>query len=255
MPFDIYNYIVNDFNIRQMHYDGVIKEGLDIYMEPGVMNTVGGLYVPDISGNDKRGVRNNGAFFSPNNSGVIVYDGNNDYVDTISSHDDLGNLPVSVFCWVYSTDYTHNLNGADYENCICSKRSTTSSSTNNHWELTVKNSLLSFKAWNSSNSLITNVSLGSTLSENTWYYVGFTTDGASSGAYNIYVDGAEIGSGTLSGQRNTGSELITLGQLPYNKGFIPWKGRISTFVVYNKVLSPDEVLMNYNAQKARFEKG
>jgi len=255
MPFDIYNYIVNDFNLRQMHYDAVIKDGLVMHLEPAVMNTIGGSSIPDITGDTSGATLTNGAsFVSGSNAGYINYDGDNDYARTVSDHDDTGNSAISVFCWTRSFNWGHKEFNSIKNAFVFSKRDPGSSGTNNHWQINIKDFKITLNIWDSSNTSIVSSSHGSSLLNNVWYHMGFTTEGNASDSYNVYLDGSSIGSGTLSNARHLGAEQITFAEAPWNIGFLSLRGLVSTFVIYNRVLSSSEVFDMYNAQKARFDK-
>lgn len=75
-----------------------------------------------------------------------------------------------------------------------------------------------------------------------------------SGQRRLYVNGALVASDATTGTINTNANGSSIGAYGgYNGGHgYYYNGLIDIVKVYNRVLSPDEVLQNYNANKARF---
>ena len=83
-----------------------------------------------------------------------------------------------------------------------------------------------------------------------WQYVvsTFTTT-----AVSLYVDGNHIQTQTYSAATMvTSTSNIAIGADQPN-GIRDWQGKIANVSFYNKALSAEEVLQNYNALKSRFE--
>jgi hypothetical protein len=91
-----------------------------------------------------------------------------------------------------------------------------------------------------------------TLSYNTWYHATFTTsyDGTNT-TMTIYTNGVQTATGTFSGQQSAPSGTFTVGD-GWNTTWYPFKGNISNVKVYNRTLSPAEILQNFNAKRGRF---
>lgn len=87
-----------------------------------------------------------------------------------------------------------------------------------------------------------------------WHHLAFTTDGTtSSNKVIIYLNGQELSNkGTLA---NTGIKSVTgsmkIGAL--NDGSNAFDGNIGPVHAYNRALSANEILHNYNSLKSRFE--
>ena len=85
------------------------------------------------------------------------------------------------------------------------------------------------------------------LEENTWYFVSVNYDGT---GYKIYVDGKEKNltqSGNLTldlGNTDAHTEQVTIGGNRQNN-VAEWKGSMDEVMVYNRVLSPNEVSALY----------
>lgn len=78
----------------------------------------------------------------------------------------------------------------------------------------------------------------------TWYYVGVTKNG---GSTVMYVNGKQIGTGSVSSPKTSGSSAIYLYE--YYPTDLSSMGLIQ---VYNRVLSDDEVFTNFSAIRGRY---
>lgn len=84
---------------------------------------------------------------------------------------------------------------------------------------------------------------------NRWYNVVWTLDNA---AEKVYYEGKHAASATKAniGTKKSTNNLeigIRVG------GGLQFKGDISQVLIYNKTLTPEEILQNYNATKSRFQ--
>jgi hypothetical protein len=68
------------------------------------------------------------------------------------------------------------------------------------------------------------------------------------GFKRLYLNGVQVASGTNTGL-NTGSRVRYIGS---RAGGLPFNGLIPIVRVYNRDLTPAEILQNYNATKGRF---
>jgi hypothetical protein len=78
---------------------------------------------------------------------------------------------------------------------------------------------------------------------NTWYYVGVTKNGANT---VMYVNSNRVGTSTVSNPKTSGNAAITLFESYTNP-----LCNIDQIKIYNRVISDDEVLQNYNSIKTR----
>ncbi|WKZ25203.1 MAG: LamG domain-containing protein [Patescibacteria group bacterium] len=90
------------------------------------------------------------------------------------------------------------------------------------------------------------------LSPQTWYHLAFVkNNGTISSTTKLYVNGQEV-SGALEGTDSIPDIIdspLIMGRLDSTRWF---NGNISQVQIYNRALSAEEVLQNYNATKARF---
>ena len=91
-----------------------------------------------------------------------------------------------------------------------------------------------------------------TLSTNTWYHFTCVYEGDSnntSGTARIYINGVENNTSSLNSNR-TGQNQTSNFVLGLWDNYLT--GNIALSRMYNKVLTPIEVLQNFNATKNRF---
>ncbi|MUU77549.1 LamG-like jellyroll fold domain-containing protein [Winogradskyella endarachnes] len=94
----------------------------------------------------------------------------------------------------------------------------------------------------------TNANLSSTstgiITADTWTHVAFVLD---NGTGYLYVDGAEVGTGNLSGVNTTSSTDLRIGQRVPG-GTIRFLGKIDEVRIWNVALSPSEIMANMNSE-------
>lgn len=188
----------------------------------------------DVSGNDRVGVLTNGPTFNTSNGGYITFDGTDDFTD-ITFLPQQTDSPLSVFAWVYLTSSP----GAGIASGIWGHYGV--SGVNSHFEMYTSNSRL--RLGNINNSTLPVFPVG------IWTYTGFT----STGTDHIYYVNAQS-QATWSGSTgailgNPGGTVHMVGRSDSGR---TWIGHIAHASVYNRVLSPTEILQNYNATKSRF---
>jgi hypothetical protein len=90
---------------------------------------------------------------------------------------------------------------------------------------------------------------------NTWNYWSFALD-ATTFTRTIYANGVQLASdvildwGNLRQEPSAGFNTLSVGS--YNNTTSYYDGSISNIMVYNKALSSNEILQNYNALKGRY---
>ena len=89
-----------------------------------------------------------------------------------------------------------------------------------------------------------------TISTGVWYHVVLTKD---SGGFTWYINGAVSGSDSQSGAITANNDTYVIGNWDEG-GTRAFDGKIAMVRIYNKALSADEALQNYNHSKHRFGK-
>jgi len=88
--------------------------------------------------------------------------------------------------------------------------------------------------------------INTTLQLNTWYQGAVTSGGSS---HRMYINGLEIGNSTVSPPFSSSSSLLKIG---YGDVHQYHNGYISHAMIYNRALTAQEILQNYNATKKRY---
>jgi hypothetical protein len=214
-----------------------VTENLQFYVDAGLTESYSGTGTTwyDISGNS-RNLTMDSLSYSSNNGGYIIFDGSHtaDSVATYSINFSNG----------FTVESVANFSGSGYEGLFAFNNQMSSDfinvqaqdGINIRWEIESGQSFIST----------------GTLSSNTWYHVTCVYEGDSndtSGTARIYINGVENGTASLSANR--------LGQIQ-TSNFVLGEhdnyltGNIALSRMYNKVLTPMEVLQNFNATKNRF---
>jgi hypothetical protein len=90
------------------------------------------------------------------------------------------------------------------------------------------------------------------IDDNIWNNIVLTSDNIN---FIVYKNGTSIKSSVIvntNGGQNMSLIDFTLGTPNNSKGNFEFVGSIASVQVYNRALTSDEVLQNYNAQKGRF---
>jgi hypothetical protein len=240
---------------------GLVTDGLILNLDSTDSSSYSGTGTAwaDISaeGNDFSLV--NGPTFSTDNGGTIVTDGTNDYIQSDAGITEV-NAAMSAFAYVKITNLTAHNSGGLYLTWVFNKRPTTSTS---HWQIAMATSHSDWTAngymsptvdlWNGATTAVGTVDgnlLGTRpeIRNDEWHYIGFTTDGTSGGDINLYMDGILYGTNTLSANRGIVSKKVRGAMDGWGTSF-GLVGSNRNYHIYNKKLTTEEVLQNYNAIK------
>jgi hypothetical protein len=215
------------------NYEGIVTNGLmlnyDAGFDPSYPITGSTWY--DLSGNSNNGTLINNPAFNSANSGSIVWDGTDDYVNTGKTATQLGfyDANYTMEAWVYPTSITgdRTMFGTD--------------------QTALRQGLhLVFRGGNIYQGHYASDFQAGTVTVNNWYQIVYTFN-ASNGACQIFKNSVSQGTGTISSFIGTTNVLIARwGGAAY------FQGNGSIYRIYNRVLSSTEVTQNYNAQKGRF---
>ena len=227
----------------------IVSNGLVLCLDAANKNSYRGTGTTwtDLSGNSNNGTLINSPTFSAGNMGSIVFDGTNDYVDTVNTGTtfQFANVTFTVSLWIKTTSSTGGV--------IISKGATASTA---GWLFQFDSSGTVSGTTKGSDGINTyNRSSTATVNNNTWrnivsvYTTNTTTLG--SNTTSIYIDGVlSNGTGTLGGAvYATTTDTIQIGRRPTGAY---WSGSVSNIQIYNRALSATEILQNYNATKSRF---
>jgi hypothetical protein len=225
---------------RIAYYGNTVTNGLVLSLDAAKRDSYpgSGTIWRDISGNGNNGTLTNGPTFNSDNGGAIVFDGVDDYVDTLtlSSGSAISSYTFSVWLNPSTTAFNALQRGND--------------GAGNGWSLLAgvdtQYRVGIVTTIPSTVGYVTTSSFAATL--NSWANVTGVWNAGSS--LSLYVNGNLANSISIPGTTLRSSTLgWVLGRITTS---LYSAGKISNTQVYNRVLSSSEILQNYNAQKSRY---
>lgn len=204
----------------------------------------------DLTGNQNTFALYNGSTYSTNGNGSIAFDGIDDGVSGSNASVYSITGTISLEAWFYATASIGFIIGKGPSNSVANQYP-------GNYELQMNaNNVLSFLHQTTTGVLQSSYAYYNSgtnvFAINTWTHVVATCDGSSS---TIYTNGiarttTRAVAGTDGGLISTNTQTLKIGRR--TDGLV-MGGNIATARIYNKILSANEVLQNYEAQKSRFE--
>ena len=188
----------------------------------------------DLSGNGNNGTLTNGPTFNSDAGGSIVFDGTDDYVSTSYLLNGANSLTVS--CWFKLDTVTKNFQAV----------------VDAYKDATDRN----FQMWINSDSKLYIYHLGAAhtgdglLVINRWYNAVFTYSGSGNGV--LYLNGSIINASVPKGAGVGGNINVGIGRRADANASSYTDGNVSQVLIYNRSLSAQEVLQNFNATRSRY---
>jgi len=212
----------------------IVTDGLVLYLDAANQYSYvsGSTSWNDISRGGNNGTLINGPTYSTDGGGSILFDGVDDYVQLSATPSSLVTSNVTISSWFNTSNATQqmiigNSGGSNRFYIETFNRSETLVA---HWGIgSQQNSL-------TSNAIITT---------NSWVNYSMTYDG------NItigYLNGLTTDSTSIGNQTYTNNTL----RVGLWVNSLYFKGNIPQVSIYNRALSAQEILQNYNATKTRF---
>lgn len=228
----------------------IVTDGLVMYLDAANRYSYpgSGTTWSDISRGGNNGVLVNGPTYSSANGGSIVFDGVDDYGTLSNSTIYKPQFPLTISC-------TFNVsNVSNYGIFIRTDNTNT-----NHWGVSVAvGSTYSLSVTygngtaNAASGRRTYSTVSNVIVQNQWY--NFTIVLPDNLTCNGYLNGSSISIPYLSGDTTTlaySSVGATIGYRSDATNYY-YNGKLSQIQIYNRALSSQEVLQNYNATKTRF---
>ena len=221
--------------------NNIVTDGLVFYVDAAYKKSYprsGTTWSNIISGNN--GTLTNGPTFSSDNQGSIVFDGSDDYVDF--GTDSLNSVlslqgDFTLNFWINADTFSGN----DH---IISREDTNTYG----WRIQLDGTNIALRA--NSTTQATKYETPKPGNTGQWYNMSFTYDGGTDPLG--YMDGQSVtlteGFGAWFAPPNNAYDF-RIGKADSYTGF---DGKMSNVSIYNKALSAQEVLQNYQAQKERF---
>jgi hypothetical protein len=196
----------------------------------------------DKSGFANNGTLTNGPTFNSANGGSMVFDGTDDLVLRTANFAELPTTQLSAFLWIKFSSL-----GAVYE---LLSQGRTPTNYEGEWILTATNvgGIPKFSFWDYNSGYgFDNPRANTTLVTNQWYYLGFVKNNTSG---TFYLQGIQDGTTTGISKTYTNTGYVLGGGYRDSAQYL--SGNIAIAQIYNRALTADEVLQNYNATKTRF---
>jgi hypothetical protein len=214
----------------------IVKDGLVLYLDAANVKsyTGSGTTWGDLSGNDNNGTLVNGPTLVEGNLGSIEFDGVDDYGnfgDNQMLNSTLnGNTNWSISYWVNPL-----VNGRILD------RGNIGQDPTGALELNVQSVSRNNTGGGSSSLSVNIIGTG-------WNYITVTR--TSSLLFSWYLNGVFSNSSQLTASYD-GSGIWKIGRRAANTSSI-YQGKISKVQIYNRALTVEEILQNYNATKGRY---
>jgi hypothetical protein len=219
----------NEYFLIKTNFENIVTSGLVLNLDAGWYNSYSGTTTWfDIKGG-YNGTLTNGPTFNGGSQGAIVFDGTDDYVNLGSiAQITPGTGDFTIDFWINPTNWSNT-----YMPLL------TTTVTNGIWIGKVEN-----------NFALRTYNVADDLQSTTFPTPGVWTNviiQRSGNIATIYYNTISIVSGTVT--RNYAQGTTEIARDGVTSVF---NGKISTVKYYNRALSPQEILQNYNAQKSRF---
>jgi hypothetical protein len=215
----------------------IVTDGLVLYLDAANSKSYvsGSTTWSDISRGGNNGTLTNGPTYSSANGGSIILDGSNDYVD-VTTTPNLTN-PLTI-CAFVNTSVTTGSNQVIYG---------PSANGQDNW-LSISNNKAQILATQTSDVNNFSITGTTTIQANTWYHITGIVD---NNVTSLYINGVfEVASSARAFTIGGWNSTARIGQRA--TGQFSFNGRIASVYGYNRALTAQEILQNYNATKTRF---
>ena len=211
-----------------------ISDSLAFHIDPANPRSYAGVgtVIYDLSGNGKTSYFTNGAFYQNYQKGVVLVDGNNDYIST-----PIFNLtsPVTVSAWVKNVTGEGSVMGAAGPGIGYGNGELLFNFSGKSISVQGANSGIKYYQFPQ-------------LNLNEWVHLTMTRDIGNN--MRVYLNG--IGSTSNPQSHSNTIQMNQIGRYSAFTNIYNAKGSIGEVKIYNRALSASEVLQNYNASKKRY---
>jgi hypothetical protein len=212
------------------HSPRIVTDGLVLCLDAANRQSYAGSGTvwTDLAGSNN-GTLTNGPTFSSANGGSLVFDGSNDYIN-LQNPSALNLTELTVSAWVRTTTNANQI--------ILGKSYLTS------YYLNIAPNVKVFSFWTTGSSL--NSPVIQEIGGSAWCHVAGTINNTTK---RIYFNGISVNS-AAGATVGIDSNSVFIGSW-YNLSAF-FNGNISQVSIYNRALTPVEILQNYNATKGRY---
>jgi len=192
----------------------------------------------DLSGNGNTGTLTNGPTYDSANSGSIVFDGADDYVQS-TALPFINQNPKTLSAWVRVDG------GSGANRMILSEDANSSFGLGSAIYVSTANM---FRGWGQDASYVINSTTSPVLG--LWYHVALTYSG-NSGQNKMFVNGILENTVAVGGETSRSALPLQIGRWPAS-GSLYFNGLISSVSIYNRALSAAEISTNFNLLRGRY---
>jgi hypothetical protein len=226
----------------------IVRDGLILWLDANDKTSYpgSGTIWKDLSKGGNDGILTNGPTFNSGNGGSIEFDGVNDYVNFINTTLDFNAKDFSILCWFSTTDTNMR---------IIQTRNVGALGSKSGWQISVAFT----RSWSNTaiedtNGNFINFSSFTDLSSlnGQFYLVGLTWK-TSIGQGKLYINNNLKSTQTNSSMINSNinsTDNLQIGRANSNTQYL--NGKIPQSLIYNRALTEQEILQNYNATKGRY---
>ena len=223
----------NYFSQTKRYYneENIVTDGLILNIDPSKSTSYSGLgnTIYDLSGFGISGTLTNGPGFSGLNGGSIVFDGSNDHI-------------------VLDNYYLTRTNSSyKYTIIAAGKLATTSTGVRQLISSDAGGYGWSLGAWNNKYFIFTGNGITAAGSQDLNWHI-FAAQWGPDGS-KLFLDNTLIVSGSVSYGSNVNQTFIGNNPIGYNER---WNGNVGIILIYNRILSTNELTQNFNALRSRF---
>ena len=215
----------------------IVTNGLVLYLDAANQSSYvsGSTAWNDLTRNGNNGTLTNGPTFSSANSGIIVLDGVDDFINGVNNSQVDLTGSMTVECWFRLTNTR-----ADWVR-VFGKGDSTNRTFGLWYNQT--NSTFLYQRYGTTNM---NAQYDATVSLNTWYHMVGTSSGSS---HVLYLNSVQRATSNMGTTFYSSTDPYKVG---YGNIHTYHVGNVSNCRLYNRALTATEVQQNYNTLKGRF---
>ena len=230
----------NEYFLIKTNFENIVTSGLVLNLDAGWYNSYSGTTTWfDRSGSGNHVTLRNGPTFDSSSQGSIVFDGADDYAGNDSPTLPTGNVSVTICAWIYLLSV--QTTGSSWQGIAgWGNRGTSQSAL-----LDMNNGKLAFSTWGGvgSEDLISTYDVPL----RTWKFVVGSINNKN---IKLYADGIKVLDSSISSTPSVASTALRIATTDYPGRLL--NTEVASVQIYNKELTDQEILQNYNAQKSRF---
>lgn len=216
----------------------ILESGINTYLDAGNRSSYpnAGAVWGDLSGLARNATLINTPTYNGTNNGVLDFNGTNQY-GTIAA------LPATFFQGSWTCQFWHKFDNVQ-ERCLLSGGT---AANNNGLHLIVRNSTWIFGMY------VNDMTISSPVpATGRWYFTTWTYNNTSPFVKEFYIDNQFIQRANGNAYGGSGNnELARIGWGGTNIYYLD--GMMGLALIYNRVLTPEEINQNYQATKNRYD--